>query len=568
MDLFVFTADPARAAAVVRAGAAGVILDWERRGKARRQQGQDTQINEDTAADLAAVRRAVPRTGTGRVVCRVNGAGPWTAAEVQSAVALGADEVLLPMVRTPADVDLALDAVAGRCGLGILVETQDAVACIGALARRPLARVYLGLNDLRIDRGGVDPLFAPLVDGTADRVRRAVDVPFGVAGLTLPDRGRRAEPPARRRAGPPGRRLHLPAPLVLGRHRGPRPARAVPRIAEACAAARRRGPAQVRADRAELCAAWRALVALPRDRRGRWRRRREHRAGARPRAPGGLRRPPPVRPAARRRLGGRGHRPARARPAACRSTSPTRPPSPRRCAPPTPTSPSTSPPAGRGRRPPSAPRPPRSTDLGLHLVEALGDRCRAVVRLGSSTEYAAVDGPMAETAPLAPRGFFGATKAAGSLLLVAAAQERGVRAAVLRAFQVYGPGDHPAAWCRRSCGGARRHRPAADRAGLARGLGCTSTTWSTPACAPRRRTTCHRQRAQNVGPGADGQTRSSSRPPNGPPADRCAPPSAPTRAAPGTPRRGCATRRSPAGCSGGSPWSSSRTGCAGAGRAL
>jgi UDP-glucose 4-epimerase len=83
-----------------------------------------------------------------------------------------------------------------------------------------------------------------------------------------------------------------------------------------------------------------------------------------------------------------------------------------------------------------------NTTSGLHLVEALGPRCRAVVRLGSSTEYAAVDGPMDETAPLAPRGFFGATKAAGSLLLAAAAQERGLRAAVLRAFQVYGPDDH------------------------------------------------------------------------------------------------------------------------------
>jgi nucleoside-diphosphate-sugar epimerase len=83
-----------------------------------------------------------------------------------------------------------------------------------------------------------------------------------------------------------------------------------------------------------------------------------------------------------------------------------------------------------------------NTASGLHLVEALGDRCRAVVRLGSSTEYAALDRPMDETAPLAPRGFFGATKAAGSLLLAAAAQERGLRSAVLRAFQVYGPGDH------------------------------------------------------------------------------------------------------------------------------
>jgi nucleoside-diphosphate-sugar epimerase len=77
------------------------------------------------------------------------------------------------------------------------------------------------------------------------------------------------------------------------------------------------------------------------------------------------------------------------------------------------------------------------------LVDALTDRCRAVVRLGSSTEYAAADSPLTEDAALRPRGFFGATKAAGSLLLQAAAAERGVRCAVLRAFQVYGPGDHP-----------------------------------------------------------------------------------------------------------------------------
>lgn len=80
---------------------------------------------------------------------------------------------------------------------------------------------------------------------------------------------------------------------------------------------------------------------------------------------------------------------------------------------------------------------------GRWAVEALPERCRAVVRLGSSTEYAGSDGPMDESTPLRPRGFFGTTKADGSRQVVAAAAERGLRATVLRAFQVYGPLDHP-----------------------------------------------------------------------------------------------------------------------------
>jgi nucleoside-diphosphate-sugar epimerase len=99
--------------------------------------------------------------------------------------------------------------------------------------------------------------------------------------------------------------------------------------------------------------------------------------------------------------------------------------------------------AGRAKATPAERAATIAVNTSPWLVDALPDRCRVVVRLGSSTEYAASPRPLAEDAALQPRGFFGATKAAGSLLLQAAAAERGVRAAVLRAFQVYGPGDHP-----------------------------------------------------------------------------------------------------------------------------
>ena len=184
MNFFVFTVDPGCAHDVVAGGAAGVVVDWERRGKARRQLGEGTQINADTPADLRRVRAATD----GRVLCRLNGFGPWTAGEVEEALASGADEILLPMVREPGEVDRTLELVDGRCGVGILIETQDAVEQAAALAARPLSRVYVGLNDLRIDRCSRE-LFRPLVDGTVDAVRAVVTVPFGVAGLTLPGGG-------------------------------------------------------------------------------------------------------------------------------------------------------------------------------------------------------------------------------------------------------------------------------------------------------------------------------------------------------------------------------------------
>ncbi len=252
IDAFVFTVDPVFARAAVRAGAAGVIVDWEHRGKRERQRGADTQVSTDTAADLARVRAAT----SGNVVCRVNGWGPWSEAELEQAVAMGADEVLLPMVRRPEEVDAALAVVAGRCRVGILVETTEGVRRADELVRRPVGRVYVGLNDLMIDRGG-RTLFAALVDGTVDRVRAAMPrgVPFGVAGLTLPEAGRPV--PCRLLAAELAR---LDASFTFLRRSfhadmaGRDLAVELPRVTGAVAAARRRPAHLEAADRAELVA--------------------------------------------------------------------------------------------------------------------------------------------------------------------------------------------------------------------------------------------------------------------------------------------------------------------------
>ncbi|MHB0977124.1 MAG: aldolase/citrate lyase family protein [Candidatus Aquicultorales bacterium] len=183
-ELLLFATDSALIERAVKAGIDGIIVDWEFAGKERRQTDADTQINNDTLEDLVRVRSATP----GTVVCRINGFNPTTPEEIEAAVGAGADEILLPMVRSREEVTAALSIIDGRCKLGILVETSYAVANVDGFADLPLARVYVGLNDLAIDRGTPN-IFTSIVDGTVERVGKAVRAPFGFAGLTLPERG-------------------------------------------------------------------------------------------------------------------------------------------------------------------------------------------------------------------------------------------------------------------------------------------------------------------------------------------------------------------------------------------
>jgi 2-keto-3-deoxy-L-rhamnonate aldolase RhmA len=183
-ELFLFSTEVATIQPAVAGGLTGVVVDWEHYGKAERQRGIDTQINHDTVYDLKRVRGAIPAT----VICRLNAFGHHTPLELEQAIAAGADEVLLPMVRAPEEVSALLELAQSRCGVGFLVETRDAVARIDEFADLAVSRVYVGLMDLWIERGS-DNLFAPLMDGTLERVRRAVRAPFGFGGLTLPERG-------------------------------------------------------------------------------------------------------------------------------------------------------------------------------------------------------------------------------------------------------------------------------------------------------------------------------------------------------------------------------------------
>jgi hypothetical protein len=185
-ELLLFAADPQIIREAALGGISSIVVDWENQDKYERQRNYDTQINNDSIDDLLRVRE----TFTGNVICRVNGYRDdvdWFG-EVDLAIGHGADEILLPMVRTPEEVEAALQHVSGRCGVSIMLETEEAVSNARTLSSLPLCRTYIGLNDLAIDRGSCN-IFEAVVDGTLDEIRGYFSVPFGFAGLTLPELG-------------------------------------------------------------------------------------------------------------------------------------------------------------------------------------------------------------------------------------------------------------------------------------------------------------------------------------------------------------------------------------------
>ena len=186
LDLLLFAGDPRTDSHAVSSGFGRFVVDWEWRGKDRRQRGADTEINHHTPDTLRGLRRL----GAAERWCRINRFGPWTPGEVEAALAAGATHVLLPMVERPGEAEGLVSLVRGRACAGILVETVAACAHAEELARLPLEAVYVGLNDLAISRGRRF-IFEAVADGTVEKLRGVFSgTRFGFGGMTVVDGGR------------------------------------------------------------------------------------------------------------------------------------------------------------------------------------------------------------------------------------------------------------------------------------------------------------------------------------------------------------------------------------------
>lgn len=185
---------------MVDSGVDRILVDLEIVGKVERQGHLNTVISHHTIEDVAAIRAAVPDA---ELMVRLNPVHKGTYAEVDAAIAAGADILMLPMFRTVAEVEKFAGLIDGRCRLCLLVETKEAMSLIDSCASvSGVHEVHIGLNDLSLDLG-LDFMFSPfplgLIDDMATRLA-PLGKPFGIGGLARADEGL------------------LPARLLLGEH--------------------------------------------------------------------------------------------------------------------------------------------------------------------------------------------------------------------------------------------------------------------------------------------------------------------------------------------------------------
>jgi hypothetical protein len=190
MMRFIFiTNSPELARFATERGVDRVMVDLELLGKVARQGHLSTLISRHDFSDIARVRASIPGK---ELIVRLNPVHNGTQAEVDRAISLGADVLMLPMFRTVQEVELFCAFVGKRVRVCLLLETAAGAAALESIVSvEGVDEVHIGLNDLHLDLGH-SFMFEPLANGMVDNIARiihAAGLPMGIGGLARAGEG-------------------------------------------------------------------------------------------------------------------------------------------------------------------------------------------------------------------------------------------------------------------------------------------------------------------------------------------------------------------------------------------
>lgn len=173
LTLMYITNNPTIASIAQKAGVDRVWIDMEYIGKEARQAGMNTVKSYHTIED---VKRLRPIIKEAELMVRINPLHEATKdycsskEEIDSAIASGADVIMLPMFKTRQDAERFVEYVDGRAKVQLLLETAEAAGNIDdILLTVGVDEIHIGLNDLHLAYKQKF-MFELLCDGTVARL--------------------------------------------------------------------------------------------------------------------------------------------------------------------------------------------------------------------------------------------------------------------------------------------------------------------------------------------------------------------------------------------------------------
>ncbi|MCD7813602.1 MAG: aldolase/citrate lyase family protein [Lachnospiraceae bacterium] len=191
LSLMYITNSPQVAEIAQDAGVNRLFVDMEYIGKEDRQAGMNTVKSHHTFSDIENIKN-VTASGSSELLVRVNPIHVATSKyssskeEIETAIACGADILMLPMYRSRDEVDQFLSIVNGKVKTMLLLETKEACESAEEIVKAGgFDELHIGLNDLHLAYH-LNFMFELLADGTVDRLAMLMqeyNIRFGFGGI-------------------------------------------------------------------------------------------------------------------------------------------------------------------------------------------------------------------------------------------------------------------------------------------------------------------------------------------------------------------------------------------------
>lgn len=160
-----------------------IMVDLEIIGKKERQGHLSTVISDHTMKDVEKIRKVVKKA---KLLVRVNPIHENSKNEIEEVIKLGADIIMLPMFKTPQEVDKFVSYIDGGAVVNLLLETPQAMVRIDdILDIKGIDEIHVGLNDLHLGMG-LKFMFELLSGGIVEYLSKKIlakNIKFGFGGV-------------------------------------------------------------------------------------------------------------------------------------------------------------------------------------------------------------------------------------------------------------------------------------------------------------------------------------------------------------------------------------------------